>query len=738
MNLEPDRDRQRFVPTLALQIRESLQLDAILNTAVREVRTFLNADRVAIAQWKPDRGLIIIAESVLPEWAPCLNLQIEGSQRSEEVDGRGTSRPMVNLQEAKVTAGYRPFLVQFQVKASLEIPIAIGRRGESEGATPSPQEWGWLIVHQCASSRQWTVAEMEGLEEFSTHLAIAIQQAELYQRLQQANTELKAKLEERTIQLQQLNQELEHRVSGRTNELTHAYAALYQREQEFRALVENSPDLIIRLSPDLLFTYVNPRVEQETGIPARKYLGKTLDRAGFSPDLVKAIAQTSQQCLETQQEQSVEYSIATESGKKYFQSWLVPEFTTTGTLTSILIVTRDLTLIKQAEEATLRQSEEQFRKVFDEAPIGMALTDPQTQRFLKVNRAFYQIFGYTESELMTLTLADITDPEDVGTDRHNLQALLKDTLSHYHIEKRYLTKAGVLLWANFTGALIRDRHGQPLYCLGMIEDISERKQAEVEIRNSLEKERELSELKSRFISMTSHEFRTPLTVISSSAGILQNFGHKLDEAKKQHHLQRIQTYIKYTTQLLDDILLINGADAGKLALNLHPIDLIEFCQTLTQELQLSAPHLTLNFGYHLQDERLASFSKNVFLDEKILRLILSNVLSNAIKYSLPGNSDPGNSVNFSLQVMEDTAIFIIEDRGIGIPPEDRGLLFESFHRAQNVGTIPGTGLGLCVVKKCLELHGGQIQVSSEVGIGTTVIVTLPLRPSCRLEEIEFD
>jgi signal transduction histidine kinase len=172
--------------------------------------------------------------------------------------------------------------------------------------------------------------------------------------------------------------------------------------------------------------------------------------------------------------------------------------------------------------------------------------------------------------------------------------------------------------------------------------------------------------------------------------------------------------VKHTTQLLDDILLINKAENGKLAFEPVPLDLIPFCHKLTEEIQLSSPNHTIVFASQPESGVTAN------LDKKLLRQILINLLSNAIKYS-----PPNTTVNFRINITESNLVLSIQDRGIGIPEPDQTKLFESFHRAKNVGNIPGTGLGLSIVAKCVELHKGAITVNSEVGIGTTLIVTIP-------------
>ncbi|HLO51497.1 MAG TPA: ATP-binding protein [Kamptonema sp.] len=256
-----------------------------------------------------------------------------------------------------------------------------------------------------------------------------------------------------------------------------------------------------------------------------------------------------------------------------------------------------------------------------------------------------------------------------------------------------------------------------------------RAKAESEIRKALEKEKELNELKSRFVSMVSHEFRTPLATILFSAGMLENYGQKWSEDKRITHLRRIQTAVKQMTGLLEDILIIGNSEVGKLDFKPVNFDLKNFCIEIVEELQMMAEKHQLVFKFN------GSISE-VKLDEKLMRYILYNLLSNAIKYS-----PKGGRISFELFIGEpeiktpdftligDTkvVIFWIKDEGIGIPLEDRQQIFETFYRARNVGTISGTGLGLAIVKKSVELHGGEIEVYSEVGVGTTIIVTLPLQ-----------
>lgn len=250
--------------------------------------------------------------------------------------------------------------------------------------------------------------------------------------------------------------------------------------------------------------------------------------------------------------------------------------------------------------------------------------------------------------------------------------------------------------------------------------------AETEIYKALEKEKELNELKSRFISMVSHEFRTPLSATLFSADLLESFSAKWSQERKLTHINRIQNAVQHMSNLLEDVLLVGKAEVGKLEFNPVLIDIETFCNEIVENLQfIENQHRTIDFS-------IQGVCNKTYMDEKLLWHILSNLLSNAIKYS-----HPGSAVLFQLicETNENggIAIFRIQDQGIGIPKEDQKRLFETFHRAKNVGTIPGTGLGLTIVKRAVELHNGQITMESEVGIGTKFTVIIPWQDCASFE-----
>jgi PAS domain S-box-containing protein len=246
----------------------------------------------------------------------------------------------------------------------------------------------------------------------------------------------------------------------------------------------------------------------------------------------------------------------------------------------------------------------------------------------------------------------------------------------------------------------------------VIRDVTNRRRTQTEILKSLEQEKQLSEMKSRFVSMVSHEIRTPLTTILTSADILQNL--PCTEPEKADLFALIQSSIRHMVQLLEDALFIGVVEAGRLEVNPSHFLLDTFCQKLYKEIEMR-----LEPGHQL----IFNCPKGVqvWLDEKLLWQLLNNLISNAVKYS-----PQGGTVQLDLTYGENQITLRVQDQGIGIPPAEIENLFECFQRASNVGAISGTGLGLAIVKSCVDRLQGTIVVESEVGVGTVFTVTLPI------------
>ena len=246
------------------------------------------------------------------------------------------------------------------------------------------------------------------------------------------------------------------------------------------------------------------------------------------------------------------------------------------------------------------------------------------------------------------------------------------------------------------------------------EEIARRKEAEFEMQNALKKELELGELKSRFVSMASHEFRTPLTGILSSITLIGKYNSLEQEEKKQKHVRRIQSSVQNLTSILNDFLSLDKLQAGKIICHKAVFDFSKFIEELiedTNQLKKTGQHIEL-----IQEERAINF----YSDPQLLKNVLLNLFSNAIKYT-PENK----KIEVIVRRMDNNIVIGVKDEGIGIPKYEQKHLFERFFRAKNASNIQGTGLGLNIVQQYVHLLGGKIGFESEENVGSTFEVTIP-------------
>jgi signal transduction histidine kinase len=263
---------------------------------------------------------------------------------------------------------------------------------------------------------------------------------------------------------------------------------------------------------------------------------------------------------------------------------------------------------------------------------------------------------------------------------------------------------------------------------GVLHDISVLKKAQKDIEDyskklektnielqALDKEKELSEMKSRFISMASHEFRTPLSTILSSVNLMAKYNEMNEKDKFKSHVVKVKSAIVNLTDILEFFLSVEKLDSGHYKIDAVEFDFIEFINSHIEEIR----------DLLKEKQRLVlQFNPNKIIvqhDKKIIRTVLQNLVTNAIKYS-----DEKGEIIINIQVENDTIIFKISDNGIGIPEEEQKYLFDRFYRAKNALNIQGTGIGLNIIKKYIELIGGNITFTSKINHGTTFIVSLPI------------
>ncbi len=372
----------------------------------------------------------------------------------------------------------------------------------------------------------------------------------------------------------------------------------------------------------------------------------------------------------------------------------------------------DITESKRTEKA-LKLNEARFRTLAENTEAGIFLV--HANHVCYANRAGEMLTGYSIKELVHNNF----DFEQIVQVNQYRQVRKQDgiTTCKYQ-EMQILTKQGLSRWLACTveqldGVL--DFVGKQVTMITAI-DITDYKGAELELRQALEQARKLSELRKRFVSMLCHQFRTPLNVVSFSSDLLRRNFHKWSEEKNYSYLDLIKDAVEQISELLDEILLFGKAEAEKLKWEPRQLDLKQFCRDIIAQMHLAGgKQKVINF----QSECECSIGN---VDPKLLQHILTNLISNAVKYSV--GSTP---VTVELVSQEDNVTFKIKDQGIGIPAVDQEQIFEPFYRGSNIDSIPGTGLGLSIVKTLADLHECEISLSSEVGVGTTFILKVPLK-----------
>ena len=361
----------------------------------------------------------------------------------------------------------------------------------------------------------------------------------------------------------------------------------------------------------------------------------------------------------------------------------------------------------RAQQA-LKNVNELFGKLFYESPIGLLISRQRDDVILDCNQGYEELIMFSKDELKGRTALELNIVEDESIRNKILEEVsVKGTIRD--VEVWLKPKDGEPIWASVSSQSIQVNNEPCL--LTAILDLTARKRAEDEITRALEAQTELNRMKSDFVTMASHEFRTPLTTIQSSSFILAKYAAPEFREKVGRQLARVKSAINNITMILDEFLSLTKIEEGEIELHPKVLNLKEYLDGMCQNFKnFTKPGQNIVYYHEGPD--------NINVDQSILRNIMDNLVSNAIKYS------PENSNIYVTSHVNEQIFLTIKDQGIGIPEEDQKHLFERFFRASNAGNVQGTGLGLHILKRYLDLIRGSIKVKSEVGKGTEFKIIL--------------
>ena len=379
------------------------------------------------------------------------------------------------------------------------------------------------------------------------------------------------------------------------------------------------------------------------------------------------------------------------------------------------VIWRNAEYIYHADQENT-QTQAKFKALFDESLDVILLVDGQNSAILQVNNVVQRTLGYEPASLISKPFSIFFPARSEEEQKHLAMKLRSD--GHAFLSQEFLRADGTVYLMDLTATIIPWEKDRAI--LITLRDATERKVLQEEILRSerlrveMEKEREVTQLKEDFITMVSHDFRTPLAVIMTSNDMLEHYSEHLTQSRRAEQLQKIRDQVFYMTDLLDDVLLLGQARAQKLKFNPAPLNLVTLCQSIFDE-ALSTADDKYQFRF-----RIAGLFDEVNLDEKLMHRILANLLANAVKYS-----PNGGEIQLELTREANEVVLRVRDEGIGIPEKDQARIGEPFHRGGNTNGIKGTGLGLAIVYESIQLQNGSISVDSHEGKGTTFTVRLP-------------
>jgi PAS domain S-box-containing protein len=493
-----------------------------------------------------------------------------------------------------------------------------------------------------------------------------------------------------------------------------AEAELGQTASRLNAVVLASPLATIGLSRKGVVTVWNPAAERMFGWTAAETIGHPLpilpedETAEF--ERIWSVVKSGRPVLAASGRR-----LRKDGGIMHVSISTAPMLSPDGEFHGSVAVLEDITEKRKAAEA-LRESEERFRDTFEQAAVGIAHVDLDG-RWIRVNERLCEVTGYPREELLRLTFQQITHPADLETDLAHLRRLVSGVIDSYSIEKRYIRKDGGSVWVELTVSLIRASDGTPKYLIGVIEDITARREAQEETQLARAEAEAASRAKSQFLAVMSHELRTPLTGIIGYADILGSgiWGEITEQQREQ--VSRIKAGAWHLVSVIEEILTFSRSEAGREDLRLELVDVARIAREGAELLEPQAEMKSVALRVRIPDSPV-----EIMTDGRKVRQIILNLVGNAVKFTDSGE------VELSTERSAEWVVFRVRDTGPGIPSDQLERIFEPFTQLDQSHTRikGGTGLGLTVSRKLAQLLGGDVTVESNPATaGSVFSVRLP-------------
>ncbi|MCU0499352.1 MAG: PAS domain S-box protein [Anaerolineae bacterium] len=498
-----------------------------------------------------------------------------------------------------------------------------------------------------------------------------------------------------------------------------AEQALFQREAQFRYLFMLNPlPMWVYDEQTLQFLDVNETAIRHYGYYREEFLAMTIKDIRPPEELPR---------LEENLKQRRNLYHASEEWRHRVKdgSIRVVDITTHQLIymgrPAVLVVINDVTMRAQMRNS-LERTTRMLEELIKASPIGIVVVNRESKVKLW-NPAAEALYGWKVNEVLDTRIPIIPTEQRTEAQAIMTRLLQGEVIKDLEVQRHHKDGRVIELRISYAPLYIeREQPTQVSDVLSMITDITELKRLEADrvekekLSVALSKEIEVRKLRDRFVSMISHEFRIPLTTINSSASMLKDYWERLSPEKRQHHTHLIITQVGMMVELLEEMLDVLRNESLTLDFQPQSNDLIGFLREVIAEMQNNVQKThTLQLDTPLESLTLS-------IDRKLMRHALTNLIGNAVKYS-----PKGGTIDLIAQIDQQQLAITIRDQGIGIPTEDLPTLFDPFKRGSNVRGIPGTGLGLLIVKQAVELHGGRIDVQSELEVGTTFTLYFPLQ-----------